>query len=75
MAAPPPVYLWHEPEWFDGVSGSFAYWTGSSKATGAWGIAGPFSDGHFAALTRIDRLVERSPHEWLIRFDGHNWRR
>src|SRR6185437_7150411 len=22
-AAPPPVYLWQEPEWFDGVEGSF----------------------------------------------------
>src|ERR1700716_1652422 len=41
IAAPPPVYLWHEPEWFDGVSGSFAYWTGTAKPTGAWGIAGP----------------------------------
>src|SRR5262249_26894856 len=30
-----------EPEWFEGVQGSFAYWTGSAKATGAWGIAGP----------------------------------
>jgi hypothetical protein len=40
-SAPPPVYLWHEPEWFSGVSGSFAYWTGTAKPTGAWGIAGP----------------------------------
>ncbi len=40
-AAPPPVYLWHEPEWFDGVQGSFAYWPGTAKATGSWGIAGP----------------------------------
>src|SRR5262249_26773291 len=24
-----PVYLWHEPEWFEGVKGSFAYWTGA----------------------------------------------
>ncbi len=37
----PPVYLWLEPEWFDGVSGSFAYWTGEAKPTGAWGVAGP----------------------------------
>src|SRR5262245_42122102 len=36
-----PVYLWHEPEWFDGVSGSFAYWTGTAKPTGKWGVAGP----------------------------------
>jgi hypothetical protein len=36
-----PVYLWHEPEWFEGVEGSFAYWTGSAKPTGSWGIAGP----------------------------------
>lgn len=37
----PPIYLWLEPEWFDGVSGGFAYWTGEAKPTGAWGIAGP----------------------------------
>src|ERR1700722_5153878 len=40
-APPAPIYLWHEPEWFDGVQGSFAYWTGSAKPAGAWGIAGP----------------------------------
>src|SRR5262245_39895456 len=41
-AAPPaPVYLWYEPEWFPGVEGNFAYWTGTAKPTGAWGIAGP----------------------------------
>jgi hypothetical protein len=40
-ASPAPIYLWHEPEWFDGVHGSFAYWTGTAKASGAWGIAGP----------------------------------
>jgi hypothetical protein len=40
-AAGPPIYLWHEPEWFDGVQGSFAYWTGTAKPAGAWGIAGP----------------------------------
>ena len=37
----PPVYLWLEPEWFDGVAGSFGYWTGEAKPTGAWGVAGP----------------------------------
>jgi hypothetical protein len=40
----PPVYLWFEPEWFEGVKGSFGYWSDSinpPKATGAWGIAGP----------------------------------
>src|SRR5579859_2509478 len=37
----PPFYLWLEPEWFDGVTGSFAYWTGTAKPSGAWGIAGP----------------------------------
>jgi hypothetical protein len=39
----PPVYLWFEPEWFEGVQGSFAYWPGpgASKPTGAWGVAGP----------------------------------
>ncbi len=36
-----PVHLWYEPEWFDGVKGSFAYWTGTAKPTGAWGVAGP----------------------------------
>src|SRR5262249_56711077 len=40
-AAKPPVYLWHEPEWFEGVEGSFAYWTGTAKPTGHWGVAGP----------------------------------
>src|SRR5262245_43350573 len=39
--AAPPIYLWHEPEWFDGVEGSFAYWTGAAKPTGKWGVAGP----------------------------------
>src|SRR2546429_390807 len=37
----PPVYLWLEPEWFDGVKGSFGYWTGEAKPTGSWGVAGP----------------------------------
>lgn len=36
-----PVYLWLEPEWFEGVTGSFNYWTGEQKATGRWGVAGP----------------------------------
>jgi hypothetical protein len=40
-AATPPIYLWLEAEWFDGVSGSFAYWTGTAKPTGAWAVAGP----------------------------------
>lgn len=40
-AAPPPVYLWLEAEWFQGVEGSFAYWTGTAKPTGTWGVAGP----------------------------------
>src|SRR5471030_289230 len=37
----PPVHLWFEPEWFEGVKGSFNYWTGNAKPTGSWGIAGP----------------------------------
>src|SRR5947209_18397358 len=37
----PPIHLWFEPEWFDGVKGSFGYWTGNAKPTGSWGIAGP----------------------------------
>src|SRR5881397_4238921 len=37
----PPIHLWFEPEWFEGVQGSFAYWTGAAKPTGSWGIAGP----------------------------------
>jgi hypothetical protein len=41
LAAKAPVYVWLEPEWFDGVEGSFAYWTGTAKPTGSWGIAGP----------------------------------
>src|SRR5262249_2026073 len=40
-AAKPPIYIWFEPEWFDGVNGSFAYWTGTAKPTGTWGVAGP----------------------------------
>jgi len=40
-APPPPIYLWLEAEWFDNVSGSFAYWTGTAKPTGSWGVAGP----------------------------------
>jgi hypothetical protein len=39
--ARPPIYLWFEPEWFEGVTGSFAYWTGTAKPTGSWGVAGP----------------------------------
>src|SRR5688572_15227126 len=41
---PAPIYLWHEPEWFAGVEGGFAYWPGpeaAAKATGHWGVAGP----------------------------------
>jgi len=37
----PPFHLWLEPEWFEGVKGSFAYWTGTAKPSGSWGIAGP----------------------------------
>jgi hypothetical protein len=40
-AEPPPVYLWHEAEWFEGVEGTFAYWTGTAKPTGHWAVAGP----------------------------------
>jgi hypothetical protein len=40
-AEKPPIYLWLEPEWFEGVKGSFGYWTGEAKPTGAWGVAGP----------------------------------
>jgi hypothetical protein len=43
-AAKPPVYVWLEPEWFEGVKGTFAYWADSvkpPKPTGAWGVAGP----------------------------------
>jgi len=38
------TYLWLEPEWFEGVEGSFAYWPGpdsAKKATGHWAVAGP----------------------------------
>jgi hypothetical protein len=37
----PPIYIWLEPEWFEGVQGSFTYWTGTAKPTGSWSIAGP----------------------------------
>ncbi len=41
-AGKPAVYLWYEPEWFEGVKGSFGYWSGTKSApTGSWGIAGP----------------------------------
>jgi len=39
--ARPPVHLWFEPEWFEGVTGSFSYSSGTAKPTGSWGIAGP----------------------------------
>ena len=35
----PPVYLWFEPEWFDGVKGSFAYWTGDGASRPAAGAS------------------------------------
>ena len=41
VATRPPIHLWFEPEWFDGVKGSFAYHPGTAKPTGSWGIAGP----------------------------------
>src|SRR5690242_12330497 len=41
QSSSPPIYLWFEPEWFEGVQGSFAYWTGEAKPAGSWGIAGP----------------------------------
>ena len=41
LAAAPPVYIWLEPEWFDGVKGGCYFWTGTAKPTGAWGTAGP----------------------------------
>lgn len=37
-------YLWLEPEWFEGVSGNFAYWPGpdsAKKSLNHWAIAGP----------------------------------
>ncbi len=37
----PAVYVWLEPEWFEGVEGHFAYWTGTAQPRGTWGIAGP----------------------------------
>jgi hypothetical protein len=40
-AAQPPGYIWFEPEWFEGVKGNFAYWTGKAEPTHSWGIAGP----------------------------------
>jgi hypothetical protein len=41
VGAAAPVYLWYEPEWFEGVEGSFAYWTGEAKPAGHWAVAGP----------------------------------
>jgi len=37
----PPVYIWLEPEWFDGVQGGCYFWTGTAEPTGHWGAAGP----------------------------------
>ena len=48
----PATYLWFEPEWFEGVDGTFGYWSGGTGAgqgtcsaacnhTGSWGVAGP----------------------------------
>ena len=51
QAAPAPVYLWYEAEWFDGVKGSFAYWTGTAKPTGTWGVAGPGISPEWSAGT------------------------
>lgn len=45
-----PVYIWLEPEWFEGVKGGFGYWSGpdAMKATGSWGIAGPGISAEFS---------------------------
>jgi hypothetical protein len=40
-ASKPPIYIWLEPEWFEGVEGTFAYWTGDAKPAGHWSVAGP----------------------------------
>ncbi|WP_020468706.1 hypothetical protein [Zavarzinella formosa] len=32
FAQKPPVHLWCEQEWFDGVKGSFGYWTGDNRS-------------------------------------------
>src|SRR5438046_383149 len=40
-AEKPPIYVWFEPEWFEGVEGAFNYWSGAAKPLGSWGIAGP----------------------------------
>lgn len=41
----PPIHIWFEPEWFEGVKGSFAYWVGPAgmlaTTNNAWGVAGP----------------------------------
>lgn len=46
----PPVYIWLEPEWFSGVTGSFGYWSGpdAMKPSGSWGIAGPGISAEFS---------------------------
>src|SRR5262249_58085357 len=30
-AAKPPVYIWLEPDWFEGVQGTLAYWAASGN--------------------------------------------
>jgi len=46
----PPVYIWLEPEWFDGVSGSTGYYYGfdNMKPQGHWAVAGPGASAEFS---------------------------
>lgn len=59
----PPVYLWLEPEWFDVVSGSFGYWTGEAKPTGAWGVA-RVDRRQFVDVVLKTTLTVKSVKEW-----------
>src|SRR5881227_2926204 len=75
----PPFHLWLEPEWFDGVKGSFAYWTGTAKPTGSWGIAGPgisaeWSQGGESEWNSIGAAAEetsaRCQRDFIVPRDG-----
>jgi hypothetical protein len=64
-AAPPPIYIWLEPEWFTDVRGRFDYWTGTAKPTGTWGIAGPgisaeWSQGGESGWNSIGAVAEET---------------
>src|SRR5438270_572028 len=76
-AARPPIYLWLEPEWFEGVRGTFAYWTGTAKPTQAWRQVDAVLLTDDLAYTPVGR--EKPPFSYLATFglrptEGPSWR-